>query len=122
MTSICSSKYYSFWHKIKFGKGIHEDTVYLREDIFANQMSLNCTGKVLLTTNTSDDGIAQAAKKKLIENGIQESQITLGHDIQVLEKDDLYVSYDPPDLVVRLVYDKKPSGMIKMKNIKMIKI
>jgi len=34
----------------------------------------------------------------------------------------LYVSYDPPDLVVRLVYDKKPSGMIKMKNIKMIKI
>ncbi len=109
-------------HKIKFGKGIHEDTVYLREDIFANQMSLNCTGKVLLTTNTSDDGIAQAAKKKLIENGIQESQITLGHDIQVLEKDDLYVSYDPPDLVVRLVYDKKPSGMIKMKNIKMIKI
>jgi len=94
----------------------------LREDILANQMSLNCTGKVLLTTNTSDDGIAHAAKKKLIENGIQESQITLGHDIQVLEKDDLYVSYDPQDLVVRLVYDKKPNGMIKMKNIKMIKI
>lgn len=109
-------------HKIKFGKDVHGDIVYLREDIFANQMSLNCTGKVLLTTNTSDAVIAQAAKKKLIENGIQESQITLGHDIQLLEKDDLYVSYDPPDLVVRLVYDKKPSGMIKMKNIKMIKI
>ena len=109
-------------HKIKFGKDVHGDIVYLREDIFANHMSLNCTGKVLLTTNTSDAVIAQAAKKKLIENGIQESQITLGHDIQVLEKDDLYVSYDPPDLVVRLVYDKKPSGMIKMKNIKMIKI
>ena len=85
-------------------------------------MSLNCTGKVLLTTNTSDDNIAQAAKRKLIENGIQESQITLGHDMQVLEKDDFHVSYDPPDLVVRVVYDKKPNGMIKMKNIKMIKI
>jgi len=85
-------------------------------------MSLNCTGKVLLTTNTSDDNIAQAAKRKLIENGIRESQITLGHDMQILEKDDFYVSYDPPDLVIRVVYDKKPNGMIKMKNIKMIKI
>jgi len=75
-----------------------------------------------LTTNTSDDNIAQAAKRKLIENGIQESQITLGHDMQILEKDDLFVSYDPPDLVIRVVYDKKPNGMIKMKNIKMIKI
>ncbi len=85
-------------------------------------MSLNCTGKVLLTTNTSDDNIAQAAKRKLIENGIQESQITLGHDMQILEKDDFYASYDPPDLVIRVVYDKKPNGMIKMKYIKMIKI
>jgi hypothetical protein len=85
-------------------------------------MSLKCTGKVLLTTNTSDDGIAVAAKKRLIENGVEESQIMLGHDIQMLEKDDLYVSFEPPDLVVRLVYDKKENGMIKMKNIKMIKI
>jgi len=85
-------------------------------------MTLNCAGKVLLTTNTSDDGIAQAAKKKLIENGINESQIMLGHDIQMLEIDDLYVIYDPPDLVVRIVYDKKENGMIKMKNIQMIKI
>ena len=85
-------------------------------------MSLKCTGKVLLTTNSSDDGIAVAAKKRLIENGVEESQIMLGHDIQMLEKDDLYVSYEPPDLVVRIVYDKKENGMIKMKNIKMIKI
>jgi hypothetical protein len=85
-------------------------------------MSLKCTGKVLLTTNTSDDGIGVAAKKKLAENGVDESQIMLGHDIQMLEKDDLYVSYEPPDLVVRIVYDKKENGMIKMKNIKMIKI
>ena len=85
-------------------------------------MNLKCTGKVLLTTNTSDDGIAVAAKKRLIENGVEESQIMLGHDIQILEKDDLYVSYEPPDLVVRIVYDKKENGMIKMKNIKMIKI
>ncbi|MGB5090463.1 MAG: hypothetical protein WBN72_05905 [Nitrososphaeraceae archaeon] len=75
-----------------------------------------------MTTNTSDDGIAVAAKKRLIENGVEESQIMLGHDIQILEKDDLYVSYEPPDLVVRIVYDKKENGMIKMKNIKMIKI
>jgi hypothetical protein len=85
-------------------------------------MSLKCTGKVLLTTNTSDDGVAVAAIKRLIENGIEESQIMLGHDIQMLEKDDLYVSYEPPDLVVRFVYDKKENGMIKMKNIRMIKI
>ena len=85
-------------------------------------MCLKCTGKVLLTTNTSDDGIAVAAKKRLIENGIEESQIMLGHDIQMLEKNDLYVSYEPPELVVRIVYDKKENGMIKMKNIKMIKI
>lgn len=85
-------------------------------------MSLKCTGKVLLTTNTSDDGIAVAAKKRLIENGVEESQIMLGHDIQMLEKDDLYVSYEPPDLVVRIVYDKKENGMIKMKNVRMIKI
>lgn len=85
-------------------------------------MTLNCTGKVLLTTNTSDNGITEAAKKKLIENGIHESQIMLGHEIQVLEIDDLYVNYDPPDLVVRIVYDKKENGMIKMKNIRMIKI
>ena len=85
-------------------------------------MILNCTGKVLLTTNTSDDGIAVVAKKKLIENGIDETQIIIGHDIQLLEKDDFYVSYDPPDLVVRVVYDKKENGMIKMKNIKVIKL
>jgi hypothetical protein len=85
-------------------------------------MSLKCSGKVLLTTNTSDDGIAVAAKKRLIDNGVEESQIMLGHDIQILEKDDLYVSYEPPDLVVRIVYDKKENGMIKMKNIKIIKI
>ena len=85
-------------------------------------MSLKCTGKVLLTTNTSDDGIAVAAKKRLIENGIEGSQIMLGHDIQMLEKNDLYVSYEPPDLVVRIVYDKKENGMIKMKNVRMIKI
>jgi hypothetical protein len=85
-------------------------------------MRLKCTGKVLLTTNTSDDGIAVAAKKRLIENGVEESQIMLGHDIQMLEKNDLYVSYEPPDLVVRIVYDKKENGMIKMKNVRMIKI
>jgi hypothetical protein len=85
-------------------------------------MTLKCSGKVLLTTNTSDDGIAVAAKKKLLENGIDGSQIILGHDIQILEKDDLYVSYEPPDLVIRIVYDKKENGMIKMKNLEMIKI
>ncbi len=85
-------------------------------------MTLKCSGKVLLTTNTSDDGIAVSAKKKLLENGIDESQIILGHDIQILEKDDLYVNYEPPDLVIRIVYDKKENGMIKMKNLEMIKI
>lgn len=58
----------------------------------------------------------------MIDNGVKESQIMLGHDIQMLEKNDLYVSYEPPDLVVRIVYDKKENGMIKMKNVRMIRI
>ena len=57
----------------------------------------------------------QKLQKKLIAK--IEAQIMLRHDIQILEIDDLYVSYDPPDLVVRIVYDKKENGMIKMKNI-----
>ena len=28
-------------------------------------MTLKCTGKVLLTTNTSDDGIADSCKKEI---------------------------------------------------------
>jgi hypothetical protein len=62
------------------------------------------------------------AKKRLAENGIREDQIQINYNTQELETGDLYISYDPPDLVVRVVYDKKPSGIVKMKSAAMIKL
>jgi hypothetical protein len=38
-----------------------------------------------------------------------------------LNEGDLYISYDPPDLIIRKVYAKTPSGFIKMKSVKSIK-
>jgi hypothetical protein len=35
---------------------------------------------------------------------------------------DIYISYDPPDLIVRVVYEKKPNGMVKMKSVATIKL
>lgn len=34
-----------------------------------------------------------------------------------LNTGDIYISYDPPDLVVRVVYEKKLSGMVKIKSV-----
>jgi len=42
--------------------------------------------------------------------------------MQLLGTGDLYISYDPPDLVVRVVYEKKLSWMVKMKSAAMIKL
>jgi len=77
--------------------------------------------KVFLAPNTSDPDVVERAKKLLIENGLREELIEINYDIQQLDVGDLTVSYDPPDLVVRSVYDKKPSGIVKMKSIAMIK-
>jgi hypothetical protein len=53
------------------------------------------------------------AVKRLVENGIREEYIEINYNTQELEKGDIYVSYDPPDLVIRNVYDKKANGIVK---------
>ena len=83
---------------------------------------LKTASKVFLAPNTSDQELVDRAKKRLAENGIREDLIQINYNTQELESGDLYVSYDPPDLVVRVVYDKKPSGIVKMKSAAMIKL
>jgi undecaprenyl pyrophosphate synthase len=78
--------------------------------------------KIFLAPNTSDEELIYKAKKALAENGISEEKIQVNYNTQELDTGDLYVSYDPPDLVVRLVYEKKPSGVVKMKSAAMIRI
>jgi hypothetical protein len=78
-------------------------------------MKLEVGAKVLFSPNTSDEGIIENGIKKLIDIGIDSDRIMTGYDIQVLEKNDVFVSYDPPDLVVRIVYDKKINGIVKMR-------
>lgn len=78
--------------------------------------------KVFLAPNTSDQEIVDRAKKRLAECGIREDLVQVNYDTQLLNTGDLQVSYDPPDLVVRVVYDKKPSGIVKMKSAAMIRL
>ena len=78
--------------------------------------------KVFLAPNTSDQELVDRAKKRLEENGIQQERIEGNYAMQLLGTGDLYISYDPPDLVVRVVYEKKPSGMVKMKSAAMIRL
>jgi hypothetical protein len=58
----------------------------------------------------------------LVDSGIRADLIQVNYDMQQLDIGDLNVSYEPPDLVVRAVYDKKASGIVKMKSVAMIKI
>ena len=76
--------------------------------------------KVFFAPNTSDQDIVHRAMKILIENGINDKDIQINYNTNDLEEGDLYISYDPPDLVIRTVYQKKMSGIIKMKSIAMI--
>ena len=78
--------------------------------------------KVFLAPNTSDQDLVERAKAKLAESGIPADRIQVNYNTQELESGDLYVSYDPPDLVVRIVYEKKPSGIVKMKSTDMIRL
>lgn len=78
--------------------------------------------KVFLAPNTSDQEPVDRAKKRLAENGISGDRIQINYNMQELGTGDLYISYDPPDLVVRVVYEKKPSGIVKMKSAAMIKL
>jgi hypothetical protein len=82
----------------------------------------NLIGKIFFAPNTSDSDLIEKAKTVLKGNGIQEDLIEINYNVQELNEGDLYISYDPPDLVVRKVYAKTPSGFIKMKSIKTIKL
>ncbi|MGH9975634.1 MAG: hypothetical protein ACRD8Z_07335 [Nitrososphaeraceae archaeon] len=85
-------------------------------------MHIAYSGKVFFAPNTSDEQIIELAKKRLMESGIKEEHIQVNYNVQELEVDDLYISYEPPHLVIRNVYEKKSSGMIKMRNTGMIEI
>lgn len=80
------------------------------------------TTKIFLAPNTSDQELVDRAKKTLAENGIQQDRLEVNYDMQLLDAGDLYISYDPPDLVVRVVYEKKPSGMLKLRSTAVIKL
>lgn len=85
-------------------------------------MVINNYKKVFFAPNTSDQEIIQKAKKILVENGINENDIQINYNTNELEEGDLFISYDPPDLVVRNVYQKKLSGIIKMKSLEMLRL
>lgn len=87
-----------------------------------SQFLTSAKPKVFLAPNTSDQELVEKAKTRLVENGIRQEVIEVNYDMQQLDPGDLFVSYDPPDLVVRTVYDKKPSGIVKMKSVAMIKL
>jgi hypothetical protein len=78
--------------------------------------------KVFLAPNTSDQELVERAKGRLAENGLKPEAVQVNYDMQQLDPGDLYVSYEPPDLVVRSVYEKKASGMVKLKSVAMIKL
>jgi hypothetical protein len=78
--------------------------------------------KAFLAPNSSDQEIVIRAKERLTENGIHQDRIEINYDVQQLRTGDIYISYDPPDLIVRVVYEKKPNGMVKMKSIATIKL
>ncbi|MGN6348385.1 MAG: hypothetical protein ACTHLL_01360, partial [Candidatus Nitrosocosmicus sp.] len=74
----------------------------------------NIIGKIFFAPNTSDSELIDKAKSKLMENGFREDFIEINYNVQELDEGDLYISYDPPDLIIRKVYAKTPSGFIKM--------
>jgi hypothetical protein len=75
-----------------------------------------------LAPNSSDQELVTRAKERLTENGIHQDKIEINYDVQQLRTGDIYISYDPPDLIVRVVYEKKPNSMVKMKSIATIKL
>ena len=61
----------------------------------------NIIGKIYFAPNTSDTELIEKAKLRLKENGIPEDIIEINYNVQELNEGDLYISYDPPDLVLR---------------------
>ncbi len=85
-------------------------------------MAIEYSKRVFFAPNTSDQEIIDKAKQTLSYNGINEKDIQINYNTNDLEEGDLYISYDPPDLIIRIVYQKKNSGIIKMKSITMIRL
>jgi hypothetical protein len=79
-------------------------------------------GKIYFSPNTSDEDIVEKSKRRLLEEGIRLEDIKISYNTQELEVGDLFINYDPPDLVVRRVYDKKSNGIIKMKSCAFVRI
>jgi hypothetical protein len=93
------------------------------ESINLGQYLTNASdSKAFLAPNTSDQELVARAKERLSVNGIQQDRIEINYDVQQLRTGDIYISYDPPDLIVRVVYEKKPNGMVKMKSMATIKL
>ncbi len=95
---------------------------FLLFSVDLSQFLTSASPLVFLAPNTSDQEIIDRAKDKLVENGLRSEIIEVNYDMQQLNPGDLCVSYDPPDLVVRAIYEKKPSGIVKMKSVVMIKL
>ncbi|MDP9015171.1 MAG: hypothetical protein M3M87_00215 [Thermoproteota archaeon] len=87
-----------------------------------NYLAKASDAKIFLAPNSSDQELVMRAKERLAENGIHQDRIEINYDVQQLRTGDIYISYDPPDLVVRVVYEKKPNGMVKMKSMATIKL
>jgi hypothetical protein len=85
-------------------------------------MVIEYSKRVFFAPNTSDQEIINKSKKTLSYNGINEKDIQINYNTNDLEEGDLYISYDPPDLIIRIVYQKKNNGIIKMKSLDMIKL
>jgi hypothetical protein len=85
-------------------------------------MVIQYSKRVFFAPNTSDQELIDKAKKTLGFQGINEKDIQINYNTNELDEGDIYISYDPPDLVIRAVYQKKTSGIIKMKSIAMIKL
>ncbi len=85
-------------------------------------MPIEYDGKIYFSPNSSDDVLVEKSKKRLVEEGIKPEDIKINYNIQELEVGDLFINYDPPELVVRKVYEKKSNGIIKMKSCALIRI
>jgi hypothetical protein len=96
--------------------------ILLENTDLRNYLAKAPDAKIFLAPNSSDQDLVMRAKERLAENGIHQDRIEINYDVQQLRTGDIYISYDPPDLVVRVVYEKKPSGMVKMKSMATIKL
>ena len=85
-------------------------------------MPIEYNGKIYFSPNSSDDALVEKSKKRLVDEGIKPEDIEINYNVQELEVGDLFINYDPPELVVRKVYEKKSNGIIKMKSCALIRI